>query len=186
VACGSRRIFVYLVGWCLIVLVLTAIQTITVFYLEDRFALSGRELITQATSVAFLVMGLGMVFTQAVVLQVFRIPPIVLLRAGFLLFGIAMLVLWAAGSLVVLYLAYGLMGLGFSILIPGLNGAASISVGDHEQGAVAGLLAAAPVLGMVIGPVIGTALYGLEPALPMLLGAAGCLGMGLYFFRPKR
>lgn len=180
------RIFIYLVGWCLIVLVLTAIQTITVFYLEDRFALSGRELITQATSVAFLVMGLGMVFTQAVVLQVFRIPPIVLLRAGFLLFGIAMLVLWAAGNLVVLYLAYGLMGLGFSILIPGLNGAASISVGDHEQGAVAGLLAAAPVLGMVIGPVIGTALYGLEPALPMLLGAAGCLGMGLYFFRPKR
>lgn len=179
------RIFSYLVGWCLIVLVLTAIQTITVFYLEDHFALSGRQPITQATSVAFLVMGVAMVFSQAVVLQVFRIAPATLLRAGFLLFGVALLVLWSAPNLTVLYVAYGLMGLGFSALIPGLNGAASISVGNHEQGAVAGLLSAAPVLGMVFGPVIGTALYGVNPVLPMALGAAGCMGMGVYFLRRK-
>lgn len=182
----DHRIFPYLVGWCLIVLVLTAIQTITVFYLEDHFALTGREPITQATSVAFLVMGVAMVFSQAVVLQLFRIPPAVLLRAGFLLFGVALLVLWAAPNLVVLYLAYTLMGLGFSALIPGLNGAASISVGDHEQGSVAGLLAAAPVLGMVFGPVIGTALYGVDPVLPMALGAAGCVIIAVYFSIGKR
>jgi hypothetical protein len=34
---------------------------------------------------------------------------------------------------------------------------------------------------MVLGPIAGTALYGLEPAWPMVLGAAACLGMGAYF-----
>lgn len=179
------RILPYLVGWCLIVLVLTAIQTITVFYLEDHFTLAGRQAVTQATSIAFLVMGVAMVFSQAVVLQIFRVPPITLLRVGFLLFGAALLVLWLAQWLVVLYLAYGLMGLGFSALIPGLNAAASISVDDHEQGAVAGLLTAAPVLGMIVGPVIGTALYGVDAALPMTLGAIICVAMGLYAFRLK-
>lgn len=178
---SDRRVLPYLVGWCLVVLILTAMQTITAFYLQDGFALTGRESVTRAASVAFLVMGVAMVLNQAVVLQVFRIAPVTLLHSGFILFGLALLVMLSARSLTVLYIAFGLLGLGFSAISPGLNAAASLSVTDREQGAVAGLLAAAPVLGMVFGPVVGTALYGVDPAWPMLMGAAGAMGMGIYF-----
>jgi MFS family permease len=177
----DRRIFPYLMGWFVAILVLTAIQTITAFYLADRFALGEREAVTRATSVAFLIMGIAMIVTQAGVLQVLRIRPVWLLRLGFMLFGVALLMLLSASDLIVLYVAFGLLGLGFSLVSPGLNAAASISVSDGEQGAVAGLLSAAPVFGMVVGPVAGTALYSLNPVWPIALGAAICVATGLYF-----
>lgn len=182
---ADRRVVPYLVGWCLAVLVLTGVQTITVFYLEDGFAVSWREDITRATSAALLVMGVTMVGVQAIVLQRFRPAPITLLRAGFMVLAVALLVLLAARSLTTLYLAYALIGLGFSALSSGLNAAATLSVTAGEQGAVAGLLAAAPVLGMLIGPVFATALYAVSTAWPMALGALGCLAMSVFFFRRR-
>jgi MFS family permease len=177
---SDRRIFPYLAGWCLAVLVLTAVQTLVAFYLEDGFALAEREQVTRAASVTFLVMGLAMILTQALLLQV-RVAPTVLLSGGFALCGLALLTLLAARDLGVLYAAFAMLGVGFSALGPGLNAAASLSVTDREQGAVAGLLAAAPVLGMVLGPVTGTALYGVDPAWPLALGAVGAAGMAICF-----
>ncbi len=181
----DKRVLPYLIGWCLVVLVLTGIQTISAFYLEDRFTLVSGEAVMQATSVAFLVMGIVMFVTQAVLLQVFRIAPVILLRVGFTLFTLALLViLWAPG-LFMFYVAFGLMGFGFSAISPGLNAAASISVSSEEQGAVAGLLSAAPVVGMVFGPVICTALYGLDATWPIILGAVICAGLAIYFVAAK-
>lgn len=154
----DRRVFPYLAAWCLGVLVLTGVQTITVFYLEDGFGLSGREPVTRATSVA-------------------------LLRAGFVVLALSLLVLLAARSVHELYFAYALIGLGYSSLSSGLNAAATLSVTPGEQGAVAGLLATAPVLGMLIGPVLATTLYGADPAWPLALGAGGCAAMAAWFFR---
>ncbi len=186
IALSDRRVVPYLVGWCLVVLVLTGVQTITVFYLQDGFAVAGREQVTRATSLALLIMGVVMVAVQAVVLQRFRPAPVTLLRVGFAVFALALLALLTAGSLSVLFFAYALLGLGFAALSSGLNAAASLSVAAEEQGAVAGLLAAAPVVGMLIGPVLATALYGLGPAWPLALGAAGCAIMAGCFRRPGR
>jgi MFS family permease len=180
---ADPRVLPYLAGWCLIVLVITGIQTITVFYVQDELGLVGRAAVTRATSIALLAMGVTMVVAQAGILQAFRIAPPTLLRAGFALTALALLVLLAARSLAGLYGAYALIGLGFSALGPGLNAAASLGVSDREQGAVAGLLAAAPVLGMIAGPLLASFLYGANPAWPMALGAAACAGMAAYFMR---
>ena len=40
-----------------------------------------------------------------------------------------------------------------------------------EQGATAGSIGAAQGLGVVVGPLAGTLIYGLEPRLPYLLAA---------------
>ena len=86
-----------------------------------------------------------------------------------------------------LNLSYALFGLGFSMINPGLNAGASISVEPEEQGAVAGLLSAAPVVGMIFGPVVGTLLYGINPTSPIWLGAGISIAMAIYFLvLPRR
>jgi MFS family permease len=181
------RVFPYLLGWCLVIFVLTSIQTITAFYIADTFMFGDRDDVTRAISVAFLCMGAAMLFVQGVILQVFRIEPKVLLRAGFILFGIGLIVLGSTTSLAMLNLSYALLGFGFSAINPGLNAGASISVDAQEQGAVAGLLSAAPVVGMIFGPVVGTILYGLHPTWPIWLGAGISAVMAIYFFlQPER
>jgi MFS family permease len=182
----DARIFPYLLGWCFAIFVLTSIQTITAFYIADTFAFGDRDAVTRATSVAFLCMGAALLFVQGVVLQIFQIPPKILLRAGFILFGIGLVILGSTHSLTMLNLSYMMFGLGFSMINPGLNAGASISVDPEEQGAVAGLLSAAPVVGMIFGPVVGTLLYGMNPTWPIWLGAAISLGMAWYFFRRPR
>ena len=183
----DARVFPYLLGWCLAIFVLTSIQTITAFYIADTFSFGDRDAVTRATSVAFLCMGAALLFVQGVILQMFQISPKVLLRAGFILFGLGLIVLGSTSSLAMLNLSYALFGLGFSMINPGLNAGASISVEAEEQGAVAGLLSAAPVVGMIFGPVVGTLLYGMNPTWPIWLGAGISIAMAIYFLvLPRR
>src|SRR5690606_15479075 len=118
---------------------------------------------------------------QAVVLQRLRVPPDRLVAVGFVLFGLGLLGLVAAPHPAAAWLAFAVVGAGFGTLTPGLNAGASVSVGAAGQGAIAGLLAAAPVAGMIAGPMAGTALYALNPTLPLVLGAALCLAFGFVF-----
>lgn len=175
------RLFPYLAGWCVVVFVLTAVQTVTAFYLEDSFAPGGRAEVARAVSVTFFALGAAMLFVQAVVLQRLRVAPDRLVAAGFVLFGIGLVLLAAAPHPAIAWLAFAMVGAGFGTLTPGLNAGASVRVGMTGQGAVAGLLAAAPVAGMIAGPMAGTALYALDPVLPLALGATLCLALGLAF-----
>ena len=65
-----------------------------------------------------------------------------------------------------------MIGFAFSFATPGINGGASLSVEPHEQGAAAGILAAANTMGPILGPALGPLMYEVSPNLPMLLGAA--------------
>jgi MFS family permease len=80
-----------------------------------------------------------------------------------------------------LYAGYALFGLSFGFTAPGLNAAGSLSVEREEQGAVAGLLSAAPTVGMIFGPILCGLVYGVAPSLPMLGGAALTALVGVWF-----
>ncbi len=84
-------------------------------------------------------------------------------------------------SLTEFFLAYAGMGIAFSMITPGLNAAATLSVKPSEQGEVAGFLAGAPVVGMIFGPTIGTLLYNLDPTFPFYYGGLGAIILGVYF-----
>jgi MFS family permease len=45
---------------------------------------------------------------------------------------------------------------------------ASLAVGPEEQGAVAGVASSCGPLGFTIGPIVGTALYAIEPVYPYI------------------
>jgi MFS family permease len=65
----------------------------------------------------------------------------------------------------------------------GIAGGASLSVEPHEQGAMGGLLSAAPILGMVAGPLLGPILFDmLGPTVPVTVGMIAFALLSVYAF----
>ena len=182
----DRRILRCLAGWCVVVLVMTGLQTVIAFYIADDVLGPDATAVTRATSLAFLAMGAAMIVTQVGVLQATHIAPGYLTAVGFALFGAAAALLAVAGSMGLVYVGFALMGAGFGAIGPGLNAAGTLAVHAHERGAVAGLLAAAPVIGMIVGPLAGATLYGVHHSLPFAAGCAASLAMAAWFVSGQR
>ncbi len=182
VAARDPRIRPYLVGWVVVFGVFTGIQTITASLIADRFAVTDVTAAQRTMMVAMLCMALFILLVQAVVLQLWKAPPARMLHAGFALMVAGLLLLAVATSITTLYVTYALFGLSFGFVAPGLNAAASLSVGAAEQGAVAGLLSAAPTAGMIIGPILCGLVYKVAPVALPLGGAAITAAVLLWFF----
>ncbi|SVA20325.1 uncharacterized protein METZ01_LOCUS73179 [marine metagenome] len=177
----DKRIMPYLIGWALVFLVFTATQVIAAFFIEDQLGVSTQNEIIKATSISLLSMALTTTLMQAVVLQIINVSPRTLLRLCFFIFGAVLFVIPMVKSLGYFYLSFAGIGIAFSMVTPGLNSAATLSVETHEQGEVAGLLAAAPVVGMIFGPTIGALLYTADPGYPFLFGSLIAIALGIYF-----
>ena len=177
----DKRIMPYLIGWALVFLVFTSTQVIAAFFIEDQLGVSTQSEIIKATSISLLSMALTTTLMQAVVLQIIDVSPRTLLRLCFFIFGAVLFVIPMVESLGYFYLSFAGIGIAFSMVTPGLNSAATLSVETHEQGEVAGLLAAAPVVGMIFGPTIGALLYTADPSYPFLFGSLIAIALGIYF-----
>ena len=177
----DKRIMPYLIGWALVFLVFTSTQVIAAFFIEDQLGVNTQNEIIKATSISLLSMALTTTLMQAVVLQIINVSPRTLLRLCFLIFGAVLFVIPMVKSLGYFYLSFAGIGIAFSMVTPGLNSAATLSVETHEQGEVAGLLAAAPVVGMIFGPAIGALLYTIDPSYPFLFGSFVAITLGIYF-----
>ena len=177
----DKRIMPYLIGWALVFLVFTSTQVIAAFFIEDQLGVSTQSEIIKATSISLLSMALTTTLMQAVVLQIINVSPRTLLRLCFFIFGAVLFVIPMVKSLGYFYLSFAGIGIAFSMVTPGLNSAATLSVETHEQGEVAGLLAAAPVVGMIFGPAIGALLYTADPGYPFLFGSLIAIALGIYF-----
>jgi MFS family permease len=175
------RILPYLLGWVVVFGVFTGVQTITAGYIADRFGISDILAAQQTMMIAMLSMAFVTVFVQAVVLQRWKAAPATMLKAGFAVMTIALLLLAFGPGLASLYIGYALFGLSFGFTAPGLNAAGSLSVRAEEQGAVAGLLSAAPTVGMIFGPILCGWVYAVAPVVPMLGGAALTALVGVWF-----
>lgn len=181
----DARVLPYLAGWFVIFGVFTAVQLVTAYYIQDKYGVVGETATIQTASIAFLCMAFATLAVQVAVMKVWKAAPGTLLRLGFLVFAGGMLLLAFGPGLPFLYLGYAAMGLSFGCAAPGLNAAASLSVRPEEQGAVAGLLAAAPTVGMIFGPTLGGMIYKLSPNLPMLIGAGLSLAMVAWYLFVK-
>jgi len=162
------------------VLALTSIaiiqQTLS-FFVQDLLALDAAAA-TRQVGLALAGFALVALATQAVLARR-DIAPGRLLRAGAVLLLAGFLGLAASRGLAGVVASCMMLGLGYGMTMPGLQGAASLTVTTEEQGSAAGLLSAAMALGFVVGPLAGTALYQVMPRLPFMLGAALCLVLAL-------
>lgn len=175
------RILPYLVGWVIVFGTFTGVQTVTAAWIADRFGVTDTTAAQRTMMFAMLSMAFVTVLVQAVVLQRWKAPPGTMLKTGFAVMTAALLVLAFGPGLASLYLGYGLFGLSFGFTAPGLNAAGSLSVEREEQGAVAGLLSAAPTVGMIFGPILCGLVYTLSPVSPMLGGAVLTTLVGIWF-----
>ncbi|MEQ1800715.1 MAG: MFS transporter [Gammaproteobacteria bacterium] len=178
---SDPRIVPYLVGWVVVFGTFTGVQTITAAWIADRFGVTDTTAAQRTMMIAMLSMAFVTVFVQAVVLQRWKAAPGTMLKTGFGVMTVALLLLAFGPGLASLYLGYGLFGLSFGFTAPGLNAAGSLSVEREEQGAVAGLLSAAPTVGMIFGPILCGLVYTVAPVSPMVGGAVLTTLVGIWF-----
>lgn len=175
------RILPYLVGWVVVFGTFTGVQTITAAWIADRYGVTDTTAAQRTMMLAMLSMAFVTIFVQAVLLQRWKAPPATMLKTGFGVMTVALILLVAGPGVASLYAGYGLFGFSFGLTAPGLNAAGSLSVRPEEQGAVAGLLSAAPTVGMIFGPILCGFVYHLAPFGPMLGGAVLTALVGVWY-----
>jgi MFS family permease len=114
--------------------------------------------------------------------QIIKISPQILLYLAGPSFAVGLFTMAFAPNLIVLGIGFGILGGAFACATPGINGSASLKVEPHEQGAAAGYLSAANTSGAILGPVVGTSLYKLQPNAPMLFGGVLMVIISIYAF----
>ncbi len=158
--------------WICFFLVFISLQFITAFYIQDRLGISDQAAVIRTASLALMLMSGVIIVLQSFVLQVWHIAPKILLRLCAPAFVVALLIMAWSTSAPMLMFGFMVLGVSFACASPGINGSASLCVEPHQQGTAAGYLSAANTVGVILGPIAGTALYRLQPNAPMIAGAA--------------
>lgn len=144
-------------------------QQILGFTVQDRLALDAAAT-ARVTSWVFMAGGLVAVFFQILIVRRSKWSASVLMILG-LAASAVMQVGLAFANDAWQFVAVALpLGISFACTSPGFSAAASIAVGPGEQGAAAGLIAAAQAGGFLIGPLLFSVLYQFMPAAPFALG----------------
>lgn len=148
------------------------------FFAMDRLGLSPDQG-ARAAGHALACVGIALVVSQQFVIRFKGIALQHWVIAGALIsalgFG-SMLFVHQAPALLIAY-ATGAFGMGF--IFPSFQAMAANAVHANEQGAAAGNVSAAQGLGMVLGPLIGTALYTVTPIAPYVWVSLSLLGLAL-------
>jgi MFS family permease len=160
-------------------------QPTLAFYFQDKLHLDGVTT-AQRYSLAMMISSGAMVIAQLGLVQRLRWSPLQLLKLGLPVTVLGYALMAMATDIEHLWLAMACFGTGMGITVPAFNAGASLSVGPHEQGALAGLLGSAASLGYLFGPLIGGYLYGLEPALPFWGAALALLPLTVFIWAQRR
>ncbi len=178
----DRRYFPYILIGSLTFFTFAMVSQTLGFYFQDRFDLDGRAT-AQAIGMGMGFMAFMSFFSQTYLVSRFKMSPTRLIKSGLLVLMIGYPLLLLAGNIAVLVAFMGVLGLGMGMVSPGYTAGASLSVGPEEQGAVGGLISACPSAGFVLGPLVGTSLYQLHPALPALSACALVVPLTIYAWR---
>jgi len=139
-------------------------QTLGFFY-QDRMGLDAQQT-AQTVGIAMMISAVCSLVAQAVLVQRFSFQPMTLVRIGLPIMAVGFLILATAEESIWLIACMGLVGFGMGMTMPGFTSAATLSEDASEQGAVAGVIAASPALGFILGPLVGTTLYQFDQTLP--------------------
>lgn len=156
-------------------------QVLVGFFAIDRLGLP----VDQGARVAGLALtsvGCALIVSQQCVMRLPTVPLARWIVLGALIAGCGFASVAAVQSQGMLLASYGTAAFGMGLIFPNFQAMAANAVQPHEQGAAAGTLSAAQGLGMVLGPLVGTLLYRVSPALPYLLVGAGLWALALFSF----
>jgi len=126
----------------------------------------------QLSGIGFVTLAIASLVAQLVIVQRFKPTARRMMRVGLPLSVAAYLLLAVGHGLPAYLTALVLLGVGLGLIRPGSAAGASLSVDANEQGAVAGLVNGVAVIGNVVGPMVGTTLYAINPIGPYIMNAA--------------
>ncbi|KAF0866092.1 MFS transporter [Pseudomonas sp. LD120] len=157
-----------LVGF--VAMLCVAMAQITVgFFALDRLGMGPAEA-AQTAGVALTLVGVALIASQLLVRKL-EWPPLRMIRIGALVAALGFAGCIVAAQAWVLWLGFLVAAAGMGWIFPSFAALASNAVDAAEQGATAGSVGAAQGLGVVVGPLAGTLIYGQDPRLPYLLAA---------------
>jgi MFS family permease len=171
-----------MIMWATFFIIFISLNFITSFYIQDKFGITDIASVMRMASIMLVCMAAVITLVQGVLFQIMKISPHVLLRMCGPAFAAGLFTMAFAPNLTVLGIGFAILGGAFACATPGINGSASLKMESHEQGAAAGYLAAANTSGAILGPVVGTALYKLQPNAPMIFGGVLMIIISVYAF----
>jgi MFS family permease len=182
---ADRRILPFLaVAAALQAVRATTTITLSLFF-QDTLALDAATTVRDA-GIGFVVLAVSGLFSQLVLVQRLHPQARTMLRVGTALMLGAFAVLVVGRTLPIYLLALAALGMGLGLVRPGTSAGASLSVGAHEQGAVAGVMGGLAVVGNVLGPMLGTTLYQLTPSAPYVMNfVVMTLALGVVVASPR-
>ena len=179
------RLRPFMVMWFVFFLTFSSVQITTGFFIQDRLGVTEPAGVVRVASYCLVSMAVVITVVQALVFQVLRIRPAVLMRLCGPTFIAALLTMAQAHSTPALMAGFAILGLAFACATPGISGGASLVVEPHQQGAASGYLAAANTVGAIFGPLAGTTVYRIAPTAVMYAGATLFLAVSIYAFTIK-
>lgn len=180
----DRRILPFVVVGVLMFAGFAIAQQTLAFRFQDLLGLTGRET-ARFFGFAMMTAASMSLLAQGLIVQRMDLAPLTLLRIAVPILITAFVLLTLAESRLPLFIGMGLMGLGMGMAAPGFMAGASLAVSQEEQGAVAGVTGACPPLGFTIGPLVGTALYQVDPHLPYLVTTLLYIPLAIFTWRVR-
>jgi DHA1 family tetracycline resistance protein-like MFS transporter len=165
-----HRIWPYLIVTVLGVTTYALLQATTGLRLQDMYGLTPEAAAGRAGA-TLTATALVMVLAQGVLVGRLGWAPHRLMGVGAVTALAAMIGMAVLPGYLALLGSLCVLGLGLGLLLPGNLAALSLATGPGAQGKVAGINAVGQGLGLVLGPLVGTALYGNGPLAPSLGGA---------------
>lgn len=148
-----------------------SIAQITVgFFALDRLKMNPADA-AQTAGIALTMVGLALICSQLLVRKL-EWSPLRMIRVGAIVSGLGFAGSMFADTAWILWLCFFVSAAGMGWIFPSFAALAANAVEASEQGATAGSVGAAQGFGVVIGPLVGTLIYAVEPRLPYLVAAA--------------
>jgi MFS family permease len=151
------------------------------FLVQDRLQLA-TEQTGQVTGFVMLAASSALILVQAVAVPRLKWTPLRLIRTGAVVMTAGMVAVTVAANGPLLGAAMALLGAGLGFGLPGVMAAPTLLTAREEQGAVAGLVGTSNAITFMLGPLLGTGLYEVAPAVPYLLGTVLLAGLAVFTF----
>ncbi|ADG92204.1 major facilitator superfamily MFS_1 [Arcobacter nitrofigilis DSM 7299] len=137
------------------------------FFILDRFQTNEIET-AKITGYILAIIGVVFILTQIVVSKLKSVKPINWLTLGATFSAIGYLLIGIITTKEELTMAFCIGTIGLGMIMPAFLAITANSVEAHEQGIAAGTVSSAQGLGIIVGPLLSTILYSINPNFPFV------------------
>ncbi len=152
------------------------------FLVIDRLGV-GAVAAQPSIAIVFMASAGATLLAQWGLIPLFNMAPPQLMRWGTAIAAIGTAGVALASDFHMLVVAFALLSLGYGLARPGFTAGASLAVGRHEQGGVAGAVTSVNGSCFVLAPAVGIGLYEIDSMLPYALGATALVVLLVYAWR---